>query len=198
MRRLAGIYVAITLALVGCGTSAGEDTTSEPPASSQDAAASAEASAAKSDDGPGASVNPDDPFGFGKEANTATVTVGDETYEFSNLYCVTMGGALGAKTIGAGLGVNIDLPPMDWETSNEGWDAPSISIKGDDPYLSLLAGGDFIQYDSRVDESMTQVESFESDGHHATGNATFLDYNALTLNGEIISMAGSFEVTCAA
>jgi hypothetical protein len=198
MRRLAGIYVAFTLALVGCGTSAGEDTASDPPGSSQDVAASAEASAKASDDGPGTSANPDDPFGFGKEANTATVTVGDETYEFSNLYCVTMGGALGAQSIGAGLGVHIDLPPMDWETSDEGWDAPSISIKADDPYLSLLAGGDFIQYDNRVDESMTQVNSFDSDGHHATGTATFIDYNTLTLSGEIITMAGSFEVTCAA
>ena len=198
MRRLAGIYVAMTLALVGCGTSAGDDTTSEPPASSQDVAASAEASAAKSDDGPGASVNPDDPFGFGKEANTATVTIGDETYEFSNLYCVTMGGALGAQTIGAGLGVHIDLPPMDWETSTDGWDPPSVSVDGDDPYLDLRAGGDFIQYDNRLDPSMSQVESFDSDGHHATGTATFIDYNALTVSGEITPMAGSFEVTCAA
>jgi hypothetical protein len=49
----------------------------------------------------GEPTNPDDPLGFGREANTAVVTIGDRRFEFGNLFCVTIGGAIGAASTGA-------------------------------------------------------------------------------------------------
>lgn len=63
--------------------------------------------------------NSDDPLDFGDEANTAVVTIGDERYEFTDLYCVNMFGAFSATSVGGDPQVSISLPPEDWETSDE-------------------------------------------------------------------------------
>ena len=118
MRRLACVFAAITRALAGCGTSGGAGASAAAPGSS------AKASAAKTDDGSAASTNPNDPLGFGKDANTATVTVDGETYASSDLFCVALFGAMGAHSVGSGLGVSIDLPPEDWESSGQDWEPP--------------------------------------------------------------------------
>lgn len=195
MKRLAGWNLALALTLAACGSSDGGGSASEQPAS-ESAPASAAASVGGSENAAAPSVNPDDPLGFGEEANTAVVVVGDQRYEFGDLYCVSMGGALGASSVGGDPQVNIDIPPEDWETSNEGWDAPSIRISGDDPYLDLRAGGEIVSQDARIDPSTSQVDSFSSDGVHASGTAIFIDYQAFTLGEQPEPMTATFEVTC--
>jgi hypothetical protein len=196
VKRLVSIYLAIALVLAGCAGSAGEVVDGEPFASAPDdggAAASAEPEDEEEDEEP---VNPDDPLGFGEEANTAVVVIGDQRYEFADLYCVTIGGALGAASVGGDPQVDIDVPPEDWETSDEDWDAPSVRISGDDPYLDLRAGGEVVEMDARMEDGQSQVDGFTTDGHRASGTATFIDYQAFTTDQSPDPISGTFEVTC--
>jgi len=147
----------------------------------------------------GATTNPDDPLGFGDEANTAVVTIGDQRYEFGNLYCVTLGGAMGAVSVGGEPTVDIDLPPMDWQTSGEDWDAPGVEVdEGDLSWIADLGDTGLI----RIEPGLSQVDSFNSDGYHATGTATFMEataWNAVQLGISEEApepVQGTFEVTC--
>lgn len=139
----------------------------------------------------------DDPLGFGEEENVAVVTIGDDRYEFSDLYCVSMGGAMGVSSVGGDPQVNIDLPPLDWETSGEDWDPPSIRVSGDEPYFDMQARGETMVADARVQPGSSQVDSFESDGYRASGEATFIDATAVMVSQDPEPVTGTFEVRCA-
>jgi len=201
MKRPTALGLASCLLLTACsaapggGTPAGDQGT-PPPAPGQTAAPGG---AAPTPPGAVVTTNPDDPLGFGEEANTAVVTIGDQRYEFSNLYCVTLGGAMGAVSVGGEPTVDIDLPPMDWETSAEDWDPPGVEVDvGDENWIADADDTGLIQ----IEPGLSQVDSFESDGYHATGRATFMEASAW--NGVQMGLSdeapdpvqGTFEVTC--
>jgi len=47
-----------------------------------------------------------------------------------------------------------------------------------------------------IESGMSQVDSFESDGHHASGTATFIDLQAAMMGESPPPMETTFEVTC--
>ncbi len=198
-RRLV-IAAAAVLVLAACG-SAGSDGTQTVEGATAAAATptpgSADTQATQADKGSdgAASASPNDPLGFGNEDATAVVTIGDRRYEFGDLYCVTLGGALSAASTGSDPSVDIKVPPEDWESSGQGWDPPSVWVSGDDGPLDLRAGDEVVRYDRRLD-GLSQVDSFATDGYHATGSATFVDFQAFGLGGEAETISGTFEVTC--
>lgn len=189
--RLAIVLMAV-VTLAGCG-----GPQSAAPSSPNEDAGSDQTDAVPPSSAPPSDPDSNDPLGFGDAENVAVVTIGDDRYEFSDLYCVSMGGAMGATSAGGDPQVSIDLPPLDWETSNEEWDAPSIRVSGDDPYFDMQAGGDTMAADERVDPGSSQVDSFESDGYHAKGEATFIDATAVVVSEDPEPVTGTFEVTCA-
>ncbi len=179
------LATVLALAVVGCASSSGQ---TQPPANSEAPAANTAAPTGQP------SVAVDNPVSaFGKAENSAVVVIGDQRYEFANLYCVTLAGAMGASSVGGDPTVNIDLPPQDWETSGSDWDPPSIRIQEDDPYLDLQAGN---VLDTRVTDEQSHVDTFNSDGKHATGTATFLDLATFMTDQSTPSVSGTFEVTC--
>lgn len=195
MKQLVVSLTVLVTALAGCSAADGGGHT-PPPASSQAPAnsqAPAATSAAPAEQPTGAPDN--NPLsGFGKDSNTAVVVIGDQRYEFADLYCVTLAGALGAESLGGDPKVDISLPPEGWETSGEDWDPPSVRIQGDEPYMDLVAGN---PADNRVTEEQSRVDSFSSDGHHATGTAIFFDQAGyLGADQPPPSVSGTFEVTC--
>ena len=187
--------IAAALVLSACGSSDGGTDPSEPGTASSSATTASEPAAEPDPTTapPAASAAPDD-LGFGDEAATAVVVIGDERFEFTNLYCVTMGGALGAMTIAADPSVDINLPPDGWETSGEDWDPPRVSVTGDEPYLAWHAGGETVELMSNIGPGVSQVDSYETDGFRATGTATFVSLAEHSDSPE--GIAGTFEVTC--
>jgi hypothetical protein len=187
MMRTAASLAVLAVALAAC-SGAQSDNQTEPPANSGAPVANTAAPAGQP------SVPVDNPVSaFGSADNTAVVVIGDQRYEFANLYCVTLAGAMGASSVSGDPKVNIDLPPQDWETSGSDWDPPSIRIQEDDPYLDLQAGN---VLDTRVTDEQSLVDSFTSDGKHATGTATFLDMATFMIDQSTPSVSGTFEVTC--
>jgi hypothetical protein len=150
----------------------------------------------------GEPANPVDPLGFGRDANTAVVTVGDERYEFGNLYCVTIGGAIGAVSTGGDPRVDIDLPPPDWETSGDDWDPPSVKVTVRDVGTWIANPEDTAL--PNIEPGLSQVDSFSSDRFHATGTATFMEARGWQRVGMGLAdeppdpISGTFEVTCPA
>lgn len=150
----------------------------------------------------GEPANPDDPLGFGRDANTAVVTIGDQRYEFGNLFCVTIGGAIGAVSTGGDPRVDIDLPPMDWQTSGDDWGPPSVKVIVEDVGTWIADPEDTALFN--IEPGLSQVDSFSSDRFHATGTATFMEASGwqgaqMGLEDEPPDpVTGTFEVTCPA
>lgn len=103
---------------------------------------------------------------------------------------------MGVSSVGGDPQVNIDLPPLDWETSGEDWDPPSIRVSGDEPYFDMQARGETMVADARVQPGSSQVDSFESDGYRASGEATFIDATAVMVSQDPEPVTGTFEVRC--
>jgi hypothetical protein len=174
---LAIVLSACTSASDGVGASGGAPTDAAPVATP--------AGGAPTDAAPAGSGLLDS---FKDEGSSAVVTIDGQRYEWTDLYCVTLGGAMGVASIDDDPSVNIDIPPEGWETSGEGWEPPSVTVRGDEPYFNYVAG----------DETITggnpgvKVDSVTTDGFRATGSATFLDLDS----PDAQTLTGTFEVTC--
>jgi hypothetical protein len=194
MRRALIITIALMLVMAACASGdAGREATQAPgPAESEPAGGGGGGDTDPTESPTG---DADDPLsGFRDDEASAVVTIDGDRYEFDGLYCVTMGGALGAASVGADPSVNISLPPMDWESSPEDWDPPSVRVQSDEPYADFQAGGDTIEFDTRLEAGMSQVDSFDSDGYRASGTATFV--NLAIFDQPLEPVSGTFEVSC--
>jgi hypothetical protein len=111
MRRAVIIAIGLMLAVTACaaGDVGGEATDPPEPAGtgqSEPAGGGGDADPTEAPTG-----DSDDPLsGFRDDEASAVVIIGDERYEFDGLRCVTMGGALGAASMGGDPSVNISLP----------------------------------------------------------------------------------------
>lgn len=121
---------------------------------------------------------------FADEGSWAVVTVGDERWEFADLYCVTMFGSPNVQTLGGDVRLEISIPPDGWETSGEEWDPPSIWITADEPYFSYRSP----TYDEGDNDTGVTVTA--NDGYSASGTAIF------GAGFEEEPVAGSFEFSC--
>lgn len=202
MRCLVGIGFAATLMLAACSGSAGGDGGSaagqandQAGASSPAGASAAEAATSSAREGasttPAASTPDGGLVGVPAEKQTARVTIGDASYEFSNLFCITLGGMIGAESsvsVGDNDTFELNLPPA----GDQGdFDPPSVHVVVADLEQDWIAGDPDI--DLPVGQS--QVDSYTIDGRHASGTATFLNANTwLTGQGE--GVAGTFAVNC--
>jgi hypothetical protein len=196
MRRVTIVAVAATLTLAACGAEPSADDPVDPtrlpdPTSVADAGGGEEPGATEAD-----GADPEEIMdSFRDEEAWAVVVIGDDRYEFEGLYCVTIGGALGAASVGSdNETVNIDLPPKDWETSGDDWGPPSVQVSSDEPYFRMEANATLAD-DYSAAFAGSQVDSYTSDGYRASGSGTFADsYDFAASEPEMV--AGTFEVNC--
>lgn len=140
-------------------------------------------------------------------AQRAIVTIGDE--EFSSdqvVVCISLGGSVGGtfKSEAGDVEISIDVPPEDWETSSDGWQAPSVRVRDErDPQneRGWEAGGETVSAFTGVPEGGSQVDSFSVDGSSASGTATFIDLNAVLIataggTDPPQPVTGTFEISC--
>lgn len=144
----------------------------------------------------------------GSGPSTATVTLGDETYDFSTE------GAIVAQCLTDLFGIfSIQLPMVDESGAaadgnvaiivlREGVDPEEVgevnSIEvsvGDEDWIANEADMMFEQSDL-LEPGMSQVDSVEVDGRTVRGTATFFRQNSLFGGGEVETITGSFEGTC--
>lgn len=198
MLRIATFIGAGTLLLAACGGSTADD----PPVASGEGATGT-TQVANSDVAEGvvttspAATDTDSAGVFvGTDPGTATVEIGDITYEFDlNVTCLTMGGAVSAAGVaadGSDVQVNAGFPPEGWETSNEDWPPPSVTIDDGPRDVRWVAGGDVA---TAFPDGTSQVDSFTSDGNVVVGEATL--FSAYTFAEESPTVAtGRFEFHC--
>ena len=179
--------------------------------------ATAEAATAEADDDAeaatdGASADPD-ASGEGQVSDTledlasdsgaATVTIGDQTYEFTLAGTTTVGSttyvgrcqsifgmiaASGFVSDGRDITVDMEIPPVDWASyTDDRFDAPAIQVEDNEANANYVA--------NESDEFVTGsgVSEFEQAGGSASGTAMFV--NAWDPESEPVE--GSFEVDCA-
>ena len=141
----------------------------------------------------------------GVEENRAMVVIGDRTYEFDlSVQCFSLFGnmaAAGGALDGSDVSVNIQLPPVDWETdTDEEWDQPSIRVSDSEEDLDWRAGDHIVEEmvaGGTLDDGLSQVDSFTHDGQRASGTATFIEMYAVFRQENPDPVQGTFEFACA-
>ena len=201
MMRLLAIAIVLLFGVAACGgdsdDSAADDGTQ--PTSTQ---------AATSDDGSDGSTSPstDDggdgaqPEGSGE--STATVMVGDQTYNFSTEDALVAQ----CKTDLFGI-FSVQLPRVDGKGSvqivilHPDTDSAvvgqvnAVSVSIDDEDWLADEASDMFDASATLEPGMTQVDSAEIDGSTVRGTATFVRQLSL-FTGEVETATGSFEATC--
>lgn len=193
------IGLGLLLGLAACGGTGTDDPATQGPTTAPDASAPPAAT-----DQPDASAAPDPatPGAGAGDLNTATVTIGDEVFEFTDVQCsIFTPGYIQAGNFGGNPEVSIVLPPDGWESQGDTFSPPSVRVKiGDDVTgLYWLAGDDGIPTLSPIPAGASQIDSYtvpEGRPVTATGTATFIDVVAHNNGQDAPSMTGSFEVSC--
>lgn len=212
MRRLLALVTALLLVMVACGGDTGESENG----GDQGETTQAETTQADQDNGDSDQTTPpaedggDDDISDseGEGPSTATVTLGDETYNFSTE------GAVAAQCLTDLFGIfSIQLPriddsgaPADGSVSivvlHEDTDPETVgevnSVRldvGDETWVADEADMMFEQSDV-LEPGMSQVDSVEVDGRTVRGTATFFRQGSLFVGDEVETMTGTFEATC--
>jgi hypothetical protein len=147
---------------------------------------------------------PDAIANLASETGSATVTIGDETFEFSLAGTKTVGGTthvgrcetLFGMIIGSGfvtddrdITLDLEVPPVDWDTyEDERFDPPAVEVEDNETNADWVADvGDEFTAGSGVGE-------YEQEGATASGSATFVN----SWDPESEPVEGTFEVDCKA
>jgi len=191
-----GALVSAALVLTACG---GDDDGAAAGSNSDNGGTTPTEATSANGDGNGDDGNGDGGGGSGGAAeNRAVVTVGDEVYEFDLTdLCLAMFGNLagsGPSVDGRDITINIEVPPEDWETSDEDWSPPSIRIDDGENDLDWRAGDEIVT--GMVEPGMSQVDSFTNDGTRASGTATFIELYAVMTGDDPDPVQGTFEFAC--
>ena len=207
MRGLMVLFVFVALVVAACGgesTEDGGDDGGDQPTATQLADDGADADSDSEDQAPPATEadNEDDDDDSGGEGpSTATVKIGDETYEFSSE------GALVAHCLSDLFGImSVILPLADGGDGgieiialHEGTDPAeveqtnSVLVKIGD--ARWIADPEDVNFNGDPDlAALSGVESVEVDGNTLRGTASFVGQDITTR--EWVSMTGTFEATC--
>lgn len=138
------------------------------------------------------------------DTGSAVVTVGDVTYEFSLAGTTTIGSSTlvglcrpifgmlqgsGFVTDGRDITVDMEIPPVDWESfEDDRYDPPAIEVEDEEAGVQWVAdsGNEFL--------SGSGVGDYEQDGTVASGTATFVN----EFEPDSDPVEGTFEIDCGA
>ena len=185
------LFVAsLALVLSSCGSSSGEDSSPEADSSAAGETTAAPAGETTTTEG---DAPPAGPVG-------AQVTVGDETFEATNVgSCLGVGDTFSAQFFNddESVTISLELPPEGWESQPEGINnPPSIQVfdSQGDVQVSWLSGEAEFGNSEAVSEVGTY--SFDVEAGTAQGDATFVDQNLVDEGETADVLEGSFSITC--
>ena len=212
MRRLIMLATVLVLVLAACGGDSVEtddlgaqtDTTQAGTTQPADDDGSEETMPPAED---GGEEDADGGESEGEGPSTATVTIGDETYDFSSeagvvAQCLT--DLFGIFSIQLAMvddsgeladgSVAIVVLHEDTDPEVVG-EVNSVRVDADDETWIADEADDVLTQTEQFEPGMSQVDSVEIDGRTVRGTATFVRLNSLFV-GEPETMTGSFEATC--
>jgi len=185
----AGALVAVSLAAAACG-GGGDDDDDDTGGDSAGGRATVPGGGASSS-GPG--------------AKKAVVKIGNEEFVFDmSRSCITLGGAVGGggNTSDGKVALSITIPPENWQSSRDDWDAPHLRIDDErtEPMKQWESGTDTVS-EIPAFKDKARVDSFKVDGNRATGTASFVDVWRwqLSLGGSAPApelVTGTFDIQC--
>jgi len=201
MRRFMGLFVVVLLVVAACGGGSDEgggDDGGDQPAATQPADDGGDDDSGSDDQSPPPTEADRDDSG-GEGPSTATVTIGDETYEFSSegvsiAQCLPdlFGTMVVSLPLADGGDGGIEIIAL-----HEGTD-PAVVEVDNRVHVSI---GDFdwwadpLEINLGPDESaQSRVESVEVIGSSLTGTASYVGRD-ITVR-EWVSVTGTFEATC--
>jgi hypothetical protein len=190
----------VALGVAGCGGSA--QATATPPTSATTPTSAPEATSPPAGEVTEAPANQP-----GTGPNSASVTIGGETYSFDSIVCsIEAPQYVQALSIAGDPQVSIVLPPDGWEDAGNAYSPPSVQVQiGEEfnPGAATWLAGDNGSVPSAINISSndSRIVSYEvSDTSSrpitSTGTASFVDVAAVMNGGVSSPVAGTFTVTC--
>ena len=193
------LLLPLLLIVAACGNDDADATTE---AAAEATAQATPATEAEESTDAGADEVPDAIADLASDSGSATVTIGDETFEFTlagtstvdgsthvgrceSLFGMIMGS--GFATDGRDITLDIEIPPVDWETfEDDRFDAPAVEVEDNVANASWVA--------DQANELVPGggVGDYEQQDVTASGAATFV--NQWAPDSEPIE--GTFEIDC--
>lgn len=218
MRRFVTTGMVLLLVLVACG---GETTDADADGEQTETTQMDTTSPADEDGGSDETTPPaaDDDVGDdnagddggdseGEGPSTATVTLGDETYEFSSeagvvAQCLTdLFGIFSIQLAmvddsGAVADGSVAIVVLHEDTDPEVvGEVNSVRLDVGDELWIANEADEILTGMEKFEPGMSQVDSVEIDGRSVSGTATFVRQNSMFGEGEPETMTGTFEATC--
>ncbi len=139
---------------------------------------------------------------------TGYVEIGAERFEFTIDGCISAFGAVAGNGVGVedpdNTEVAFDFAPDDWRDrpASEGWESDgAITVRSEEPYLQWETGGEVLasfNLPAGIDAADLTISSYEIDEGTSTvtGEAVFLEVNAVMAGTAAEPTEGSFELSC--
>ena len=129
----------------------------------------------------------------------AVVKIGEHQYEFELTRCSsTQRFGTGKAKDGSDVTLTYGFPPANWKSrpASEGWsDNGHFRIRDKDNNLDWQASETMSEELTIVSAGQSQVDDFSIDGKSVSGNATFIDVNAI-MTGSAEPVKGTFKLEC--
>lgn len=198
-RVLLGGALALAAVLPACGSS-DSDSSKEPPT-----AEATDGSTKDANGGPGDSVAA--PKGRGG-TGTGQIEIGDISHDLKIDNCVTMSGAISGRATSVSepdnVDVNFSFSPENWSDRDDAADwgeNGTVRLDRDDPYEQWESGASIFEgfnLPAGVQATDFTVTSYDvsDDGQSVTGEARFVEVNALLGGKASEPTAGSFAFSC--
>ena len=196
LRPLWGGAIALALVLAACGSS-DSDASKEP---------------VKTDPAEGsASGDPDDsdsPSTAGGGTGTGKIEIGDIRHDLKIDGCVTLAGAISGRAVSVtepdNVDVNFSFSPENWSERDDAADWAengTVRLDREDPYEQWQSGASVFEgfnLPSGVEATDFTVTSYDvsDDGQSVTGEARFVELNAMLAGTVAEATVGTFAFSC--
>jgi hypothetical protein len=138
---------------------------------------------------------------------TGLIQIGDIRHELTVPFCASFADSLTGRAVSVSepdnVNVNFNFSPEDWrDRSSEGWTDPGNVrvdiVDRDQQWESGAKAFEGYTLPDGVDPASFEITALDitDDGQSASGQATFVDLNALLADGNSTATPGSFEFTC--
>lgn len=190
-RPFVGGVLVLMLALAACGSSDSDDASERGDTSDDETTQ------------PGGAT--DAPAGGTGEGR---IEIGDVSYDLEVNRCVTMFSAVSGDATAVSepdnVEVSFDFSPEDWaeRDASEGWsENGSVRLDVEDPYTQWVTGNSVLEgYNAPdgVDLNALDITSYDisDDGQSITGEAQFIELNAMLSGTATEPTAGTFSFSC--
>jgi hypothetical protein len=208
-KRITTLVLALLLMLLAGLVACGGDDDADDAGGSLFPGSNEDSDGNEEDGGDDDDADLEDTLNFGE--GTAVVTIGSDRYEFSTTtetidgelkvgVCQVLFGlihAVGFATDGRPIELDLEIPPVDWESYTDGRfdnSSPKVRVEVEGEERRIWVADE--RHTDSEGNSPSSVDDWQIDGGRASGTVTFYDSWAYVTGATSDPVEGTFEIAC--